>query len=240
MDSPATLDKTAGVKPRNDTPDAHDAATGRPHTSSLGKPLRPKSGAVMGKIVVTLLVLAFILWRVGLFDFLGNMMPENKAQPLDRPNNFLVVIPYLDTVVKSDTGELFMSVKNSGIDDAKITSLNIINRDTAADCTVITKPPILLNSKQIVNLTAEACGKEDAKMGKIFSLQIYMIVETTAGSKKTVEMEDKMIQLLSLGVPDAGLNEYRRQMQAGIDQLGSEKGKIVSFTSEGSVNGMYI
>jgi hypothetical protein len=191
-------------------------------------------------LIITIVVLIFVVWRVGAFNFLKDVVPSDlfTKKPPEKQLVFSVVYPYREPSINSGTGTLTLYLENKGPDDATINTMTITNTDSGSECQLTTKPPIIVPSQDSVKITGQKCAASNAMAGRLFTLKISMDLKATKRSKILSDIDMELNSMQKMDVPMDSLQDFFEKRKDEVRYMTGGQDPV-KVASGGQVAGVY-
>ena len=167
-----------------------------------------------GNTVIVLAAITVLVWHLGTFSFL-------ETREIKEVDRFIVLAPFGQAKLNSETGEFTASFINKAKDEATLIYAKAEHLNEKTVCDIGTELPLMLSPSETFNITG-MCPVAKAAKGTVFTVKVELDGMTTKASK---EIESK---------PPEKRARYMETASSSKDA-----GTQVDFTSEGTLTGVY-
>jgi hypothetical protein len=225
--------------PYDAPPPAAAPAPAKPEVPTpLPKKIKDSKQATRKDYVITAVLLAVLIWEVGLYDATVNYITDyiDSQKPKTMTQDFNIMTPFGDAYMSAENGDFQMTFLNSGTDEAVVTQAALLNLD-GGKCQVTSKLPVKLAVGDRFNLTGTGCSKGGASYGKTFRIGA-IINGTTSLRSKLMSDTRMMFPFPTENIPEDQLKQMKEQR---TEQLNRMEGldNPSPFTSSGPIYGIY-
>lgn len=127
--------------------------------------------------VITVLFISFILYSLGLLDWIFEPTLENKLKDVQIQDRYIYVKPAAVATLKAK-GDLSVDVVNMGTQSVEVKQAVFENQKSGA-CTLDRFVPTKLTPAEKLTIRAKNCTQKDAQAGKTYKVFMELRLKST-------------------------------------------------------------